>query len=78
MKPLMKAIETADVENRNWRHELQKFLLNFRATPHSTTTVAPATVMFARNIRTKLPRIEVKVDTSAINKKIEKRDKDAR
>ena len=78
MKPLMKAMETAHVENRNWRRELQKFLLNFRATPHSTTKVAPATVMFARNIRTKLPQIEVKVDKSAVDKKIEQQDKDAR
>ena len=78
MKPLMKAIETAHVENRNWRRELQKFLLNFRATPHSTTKVAPATVMFARNIRTKLPQIEVKGNKSAVDKKIEQQDKDAR
>ena len=78
MKPLMKAIETADVKNRNWRRELQKFRLNFRATLHSTTKVAPATVMFARNIRTKLPQIEVKVDKSEIDKKIEHHDKDVR
>ena len=78
MKPLMRAIETAHVENRNWRRELQKFLLSFRATPHSTTKVAPATVMFARNIRTKLPQIEVKVDKSAVDKKIEQQDKDSR
>ena len=34
--------------------------------------------MFARNIRTKLPQIGVKVDKSAIDKKIEQQDKDAR
>ena len=78
MKPVMKASETAHVENRNWRRELQKFLLNFCATPHLTRKVAPATVMFARNIRTKVPQIEVKVDKSAVDKNSEQQDKDAR
>ena len=55
MKPLLKAIQTAHAEGRNWRKELQKFLLNFRATPHLATSVSPAELLYNRKIRVKLP-----------------------
>lgn len=56
MKPLLKSILTARTEGRNWKKELYTFLLNYRATPHSTTNVAPAELLFNRTIRTKLPQ----------------------
>ena len=56
MKPLVKSIQTARTQGRNWRQELYTFLLNYRATPHSTTKVAPAELLFNRSIRTKLPQ----------------------
>jgi hypothetical protein len=56
MKPLMKAIRTAHLQKQNWRRTMQEFLLNYRATPHTTTQVAPATLMFGRNTRTRLPQ----------------------
>ena len=62
MKPLMKAICTAHLQKQNWRRTIQEFLLNYRATPHTTTQVAPATLMFSRNTRTKLPQIDTKTD----------------
>lgn len=45
MKPLLKAIQTAHAEGRNWRRELQKFLMNLRSTPHTTTDVSPAELL---------------------------------
>ena len=65
MKPLMKAIRTAHAERRNWRHELHKFLLNYRCTPHSTTNVAPATLLYGRTIKGRLPHLEHAVDIQA-------------
>ena len=56
MKPLVKSIQTARTQGRNWRQELYTFLLNYRATPHSTTKVAPAELLFNRSICTKLPQ----------------------
>ena len=55
MRTLKKVIEAARTENRSWKEELCKFLRNYRATPHCSTGQAPATVLFNRPMRTKLP-----------------------
>ena len=34
---------------------MHRFLRNFRATPHTTTRIPPATALFNRAIKTKLP-----------------------
>lgn len=52
-----KAIRAAHAEGKNWKNELDIFLLNYRATAHSTTGKAPAVLLFGRNIRTKLPSL---------------------
>ena len=39
MKPIGKVIKTATLEGKNWRQELQRFLLNYRSTPHAITKV---------------------------------------
>ena len=36
MKPFTKAMRAALTSKRSWRKELNKFLLNYGATPHST------------------------------------------
>ena len=41
MRVLGKVMRCAEVDNKNWRQELYKFLCNYRATPHSSTGVAP-------------------------------------
>ena len=45
----------AHSEGRDWRKELQKFLLGYRSTPHTITGVSPAKLLFGREIRSKLP-----------------------
>ncbi len=55
MKPLGKAIRTANVEGRPWRQELSKFLLTYRSTLHSTTKIPLAQLLSNREIRRKLP-----------------------
>ena len=57
-KPLEKAIRTAHIERRPWQQELAKFLLNYRSSPHSTTKVPPAELLFNRPIRGKLPVLQ--------------------
>ena len=57
MKPLGKAIRTANLEGRPWRQELSKFLLAYRSTPHSTTKIPPAQLLYNREIRGKLPSL---------------------
>ena len=57
MKPVTKAIRAAHAEGRDWRKDLYQFLLNYRATPHSTTGFAPFELLFNCKIKTKLPQI---------------------
>ena len=42
MKPLIKTIRAAKTEKIDWKKELYTFLLNYRATPHSTTGYPPS------------------------------------
>ena len=62
MKPLTKAAQSSHAEGRDWRKDLFRFLLNYRATPHSTTGMAPARLLFNRNIVTKLPELDQDYD----------------
>lgn len=57
MKPLGKAIRSANLEGRLWRQELANFLLAYRSTPHSTTEIPPAQLFYNREMRGKLPSL---------------------
>ncbi len=63
MKPLTKAVRSSHVNGRNWKKELHLFLLNYRATPHTTTGFPPAKLLFNRRIKTKLPQVIVGAET---------------
>ena len=56
MGTLNKTIIASQMEGRNWKQDLYTFLLNYRATPHSTTGVSPAEALFNRKIKTRLPQ----------------------
>ena len=57
MKPLTKSIRAACTEKKNWKREIYTFLLNYRATPHTTTGFLPSELLFNCKIRTKLPQV---------------------
>ena len=77
MKPLEKAIRTAVAENKNWKRVIFKFLLNYRATPHSTTGKSPAELLFNRKIHTKLPELVLENDAD-IHQELKKKDRKAK
>ena len=56
MRPIKKAIKCAMVDGRDWRPELNKMLRNYRATPHPTTGIAPARMLFNHTNTSRLPR----------------------
>ena len=60
MQPLGKALKTATIKGRPWRQELSRFLFTYRNTPHSTTEVPPAELLFNRTVKGKLPILERK------------------
>ena len=57
MRTVKKTIEAAKVEHRPWKEELCDLLRNYRATPHTSTGISPATALFGRQLRTKLPEV---------------------
>ena len=56
-RSLLKAMRVFHAEGKNWRAELNKFLLAYRSTNHTTTGVSPAELFFKRKLTTKLPEL---------------------
>ena len=57
-RSLLKALEIAQAERKNWRHELLKFLIAYRSTPYSPTGASPAKLLYEREIPTKIPDVQ--------------------
>ena len=56
-RSLMKVIRAAYAERKTWKREVQRFLMAYRSTPHSTMVVAPAELLFGRKVHCKLPAL---------------------
>lgn len=56
-RTILKRLQISQELGQDWRVELQRFLLTYRASIHSTTGRSPAELMFGRKIRTKLPQV---------------------
>ncbi|CAB3996633.1 Transposon Tf2-9 poly [Paramuricea clavata] len=57
MRTLEKAIRTAHLEKKNWKQEINVFLRQYRATPHSTTNTSPSEALNSRKLQTLLPQL---------------------
>ena len=74
VRTVKKVVKTAKLEHKNYKQELNRLLRNYRATPHSTTRVSPATALFGRPIKTKLPEMS----TPCSDLEIRERDRTAK
>ena len=57
-KSLLKAMRVAHAEGKPRQRELRKYQLAYRSTPHTTTGVSPAELLYGRRIRSKMPEFE--------------------
>ena len=57
-RSLLKRIKIAQIEKKDWKKEIESFLMMYGTTPHHTTGVSPAELMFRRKLRTRIPGIE--------------------
>ena len=57
-RSILKRLRIALAEGCDWKSEMDKFLMMYRSTPHSTTGVSPTELLFGRRIRTKLPHLQ--------------------
>ena len=71
MRTVEKIIKIAKVERKNPKQELNGLVRNYRATPHSTTRVAPATALFGRPMNTRPPELT----THCYDAEIQERDR---
>lgn len=56
-RSILKRLTINQTMNGDWIEELNKYLLMYRSSPHSTTKKTPSELMFGYNIRDKLPSI---------------------
>lgn len=57
-RSLLKRLAISQEMKRDWKEDLNQYLLMYRSTPHSTTQKSPAEMLFNRNIRDKLPSMD--------------------
>ena len=57
-RSILKRIRIAQSEKRDWKSEIDNYLIIYGSTPHSVTGVSPAEMLFGRKIRTKLPQLQ--------------------
>jgi hypothetical protein len=76
-RSLLKRMQIARVEGQDWRKAVQTYLIAYRNTPHPTTGMCPAELMFRRKLRTKLPELRenVRLDEEMRDKDREKKEK---
>ena len=58
MRTLGKEVKIAATESQLLNQILCRFLRSYRATPHSTTGIAPASALFSRSIRVRLAEMK--------------------
>ncbi|KAL9966533.1 hypothetical protein ACROYT_G024621 [Oculina patagonica] len=56
-RSLLKNLQIANLEGKNWRTELVTWLAAYRSTPQTTTGATPFFLMFGREMRSKLPEL---------------------
>ena len=54
---LLKRLQIAQAESRDWRKEVRKYLTSYRGIEHATTWNIPAELLFNRKMTNKLPDI---------------------
>lgn len=76
-RSILKRLTISQATGTDWKKELNKYLLMYRSTPHSTTQKTPAQLLFGRNIRDKVPNIHqpMEVDEETADRDKENKEK---
>lgn len=61
-RSLLKRLAISQEAKRDWKDDLNQYLLMYRSSPHSTTQKPPAEMLFNWNIRDKLPCMDQPID----------------
>lgn len=76
-RSILKRLSISQATNADWVSELNKYLLMYRSTPHSTTGKTPSEMLFGYNICDKVPSITQPkdVDEEVVDRDKEKKEK---
>ena len=66
MRGLNKTLRIALIDHTPWITALYQFLQHYRSTPHASTKISPAEVMFKRKLRLKIPSLDDKPNEHAL------------
>lgn len=72
-RSILKRLTISQATGTDWVEDLNKYLLMYRSSPHSTTKKTPSELMFGYNIRDKLPCI---YQPNEVDEELIDRDKD--
>ena len=72
-RSLLKRMQIAQVEREVWKKAVQTYLVAHWNTPHPSTGVCPAELLFHRKLRTKLPELR---EVAKLDEEVRDRDKD--
>ena len=78
MKPMMKVIQSAYIEQNDWENALQEFLFSYRVTPHSSTQILPADLMYSRRTSCTLPDISNEINSNFMQRTLQRNDSPAK
>ncbi|XP_014678409.1 PREDICTED: uncharacterized protein K02A2.6-like [Priapulus caudatus] len=77
VRTLNKTIRVSNIEGRNWKHDLVRFLHQYRATLHSSIVMSPAEALNNRKMKVQLPETNLQGDREARDiRAVDKRRKD--
>jgi transposase InsO family protein len=74
MKSMGKVVRTAKIDGVPWKSRLVEYLRQYRATPHSSTGVAPAALLFRNSDPSSLSSLRMYFRGSEVDKKAKKKD----
>lgn len=72
---LKDCLQTASIQGTPWKPFTRSFLMDYRATPHSTTGVSPSQLLHGRQMRTKLQIMDmthVRVNENVVRERVKK------
>jgi len=70
-RTILKSLRIAHENGQNLGRELRKLLVAYRSTPHSSTGVAPFTLLFGREMKTKFPALSQEFDSTVFERAAE-------
>ena len=74
MKTMMKVIHSAYIEQNDWENTLQEDLFSYRVTPHSSTQIPPADMIYSRRICYSLPDISNEINSKSMRRTLQWND----